>query len=152
MTFQGDPLDGSIPYTTKGQWGGLILLGNARLNSVPGESAIEGIPTSEPRGLYGGDNDEDNSGMLAYISVRHGGTDIGAGNEINGVTYGGVGSATSVEYIEVISNADDGMEFFGGTVCVKHALVAFCGDDGFDYDTWRIQFSARYNFSFGLGG
>ena len=134
MTFQGDPLDGSIPYTTKGQWGGLILLGNAKLNSVPGESAIEGIPTSEPRGLYGGDNDEDNSGILKYISVRHGGTDIGAGNEINGVTYGGVGSATSVEYIEVISNADDGMEFFGGTVCVKHALVAFCGDDGFDYD------------------
>lgn len=134
MTFEGDPLDGSIPYTTKGQWGGLILLGSARLNSVPGESAIEGIPTSEPRGLYGGTNDEDNSGMLAYISVRHGGTDIGAGNEINGVTYGGVGSGTSVEYIEVISNADDGMEFFGGTVCVKHALVAFCGDDGFDYD------------------
>ena len=94
MTFEGDPLDGSIPYTTKGQWGGLILLGSAKLNSVPGESAIEGIPTSEARGLYGGDNDEDNSGVLKYISVRHGGTDIGAGNEINGLTFGGVGSGT----------------------------------------------------------
>lgn len=134
MTFQGDPLDGSVAYTTKGQWGGLIILGSAVLNSVPGESAIEGIPTSEPRGLYGGSDDEDNSGILKYISVRHGGTDIGAGNEINGVTYGGVGSGTTVDYIEVISNADDGMEFFGGTVCVKHAFVSFCGDDSFDYD------------------
>ena len=134
MTFEGDPLDGSIPYTTKGQWGGLIILGDARLNSVPGESAIEGIPTTEARGLYGGNDDEDNSGVLKYISLRHGGTDIGAGNEINGVTFGGVGSGTTVDYIEVISNADDGMEFFGGTVCVKHAVVSFCGDDSFDYD------------------
>ena len=69
MTFQGDPLDGSIPYTTKGQWGGLIILGDARLNSVPGETAIEGIPTTESRGLYGGDNDEDNSGILKYVSI-----------------------------------------------------------------------------------
>lgn len=134
MTFQGDPLDGSIPYSTKGQWGGLIILGNAVLNSVPGESAIEGIPTTEVRGLYGGDDDEDNSGILKYVSVRHGGTDIGAGNEINGITFGGVGSGTEVDYVEVISNADDGIEFFGGTVCVKHAIVSFCGDDSFDYD------------------
>jgi len=134
MTFQGDPLDGSIPYTTKGQWGGLILLGSAKLNSVPGESAIEGIPTSEERGLYGGDNDEDNSGVLKYISIRHGGTDIGAGNEINGLTLGGVGSGTEIDYVEIISNADDGIEFFGGTVCVKHAIVSFCNDDSYDYD------------------
>lgn len=134
MTFQGDPLDGSIPYTTKGQWGGLIILGSAKLNSVPGETAIEGIPTTEIRGLYGGEDDNDNSGMIKYISVRHGGTDIGAGNEINGITFGGVGSGTTVDYIEVISNADDGLEFFGGTVNVKHAVVSFCGDDSYDYD------------------
>ena len=134
MTFQGDPLDGSIPYSTKGQWGGLIILGDARLNSVPGESAIEGIPTTEIRGLYGGDNDADNSGIVKYVSVRHGGTDIGAGNEINGITFGGVGYGTTIDYVEVISNADDGLEFFGGTVCVKHAVVSFCGDDSFDYD------------------
>jgi hypothetical protein len=134
MTFYGDPLDGSIPYTTKGQWGGFIILGSAKLNSVPGESAIEGIPTTEMRGLYGGTNDADNSGIVKYVSVRHGGTDIGAGNEINGITFGGVGSGTTIDYVEVISNADDGLEFFGGTVCVKHAVVSFCGDDSFDYD------------------
>ncbi len=138
FTFEGDPLDGSIPYTTNGQWGGLLVLGNGRLNSSPGETQIEGIPETEPRGIYGGDNDEDNSGILKYISIRHGGTDIGAGNEINGLTLGGVGSGTLIDYVEVVSNADDGIEFFGGTASVKHAVVAYSGDDSFDYDEgWR---------------
>ena len=53
FTFEADPLDGSTPVTTRGQWGGLIILGNASLNSTPGESAVEGIPTEETRGLYG---------------------------------------------------------------------------------------------------
>lgn len=138
FTFAADPLDGSVPYDTRGQWGGLIVLGDASLNSTPGESQIEGIPETEPRGLYGGDNNLDNSGSLKYVSIRHGGTDIGAGNEINGLTLGGVGSGTTIEHIEVISNADDGIEFFGGTAEVKWAVVAFVGDDAFDYDEgWR---------------
>jgi len=133
FTFEADPLNGSVAATTSGQWGGLIVLGNATLNSTPGTSAIEGIPTSEPRGIYGGTNDADNSGTLKYISLRHGGTDIGAANEINGLTFGGVGSGTVVEYIEIIGNADDGVEFFGGTVSTKHVVVQ-TEDDGFDYD------------------
>jgi hypothetical protein len=138
FTYENDPLDGSTPYSTQGQWGGLIVLGNAGLNSIPGETQIEGIPETETRGLYGGDDDSDDSGIIRYISIRHGGTDIGAGNEINGFTLGGVGSETIIEYVEVISNADDGIEFFGGTVDVKHAVVAFVGDDSFDYDEgWR---------------
>ena len=96
FTFEADPLNGSVPLSTSGQWGGLIVLGNASLNSTPGTSAIEGIPTTETRGIYGGTNDADNSGTLKYISIRHGGTDIGAGNEINGLTFGGVGSGTTV--------------------------------------------------------
>ncbi|WP_306639719.1 T9SS type A sorting domain-containing protein [Sanyastnella coralliicola] len=140
FTFEADPLDGSVPYDTRGQWGGLIVLGNAELNSEPGETQIEGIPETEERGLYGGTDNEDNSGVIRYISVRHGGSDIGAGNEINGITLGGVGSATTIDYVEVVSNADDGIEFFGGTARVKHAAVAFCGDDSFDYDEgWRGQ-------------
>ncbi len=119
---------------TGGLWGGVIVLGNAGLNSSPGKSAIEGIPTTEERGIYGGTDDADNSGVLKYISIRHGGTDIGSGNEINGLTLGGVGSGTTFDYIEVIANKDDGIEFFGGTAQVKHALVANCGDDSFDYD------------------
>jgi len=134
FTFEGDPLDGSVPYDTRGQWGGVIVLGSGVLNSVPGESAIEGIPTSEIRGLYGGSNDNDDSGVIKYVSIRHGGTDIGAGNEINGLTLGGVGSATLIDYVEIFANNDDGIEFFGGKPNVKHALVVFCADDSYDYD------------------
>lgn len=123
-----------IPHGTRGLWGGLIILGKASLNSTPGISAIEGIPITEPRGAYGGTDDTDDSGSLKYISVRYGGSDIGSGNEINGVTFGGVGSGTVVEHIEVFHNADDGFEFFGGTVQAKYLIAAFCGDDSFDYD------------------
>lgn len=125
---------GDIPHGTRGLWGGLMILGNASLNTVPAEQAIEGIPTSEVRGLYGGSDDADDSGVLKYISVRYGGSDIGAGNEINGVTFGGVGTGTTVEHIEVFHNADDGFEWFGGTVNTKWLTAAFCGDDSYDYD------------------
>ena len=125
-----------IPAGTKGLWGGVIVLGKAGLNSSPGESAVEGIPTTEQRGTYGSTSPDnnDNSGVLSYISIRYGGTDIGAGNEINGMTFGGVGAGTTVDHIEVYSNADDGYEFFGGTVQAKYLVAAYCGDDAFDYD------------------
>lgn len=132
FTFAAD--NGGTPATTRGQWGGLLLLGKARLNSTPGETAIEGIPTSETRGLYGGNDDADNSGTLQYVSVRHGGTDIGAGNEINGISLGGVGSGTTFSYVEVVGNKDDGIEWYGGTVNGDHLLSVFCGDDALDYD------------------
>ena len=134
MTYEADPLDGTTAPTVRGQWGGLILLGKARLNSANGTTSIEGIPTTEPKGLYGGNTDDDSSGELHYVSIRHGGTDIGAGNEINGLTLGGVGSNTVIEYVEVIGNTDDGVEYFGGTVNVSHFITAYQGDDGLDYD------------------
>ncbi len=134
FTAEADDLNGSVGDLDDGLWGGVILLGKARLNSVPNEQQIEGIPQTEPRGIYGGDDDADNSGTLKYISIRHGGTDIGAGNEINGLTLGAVGSGTVIDYIEVIANKDDGIEFFGGDPRVKHFLSVFNGDDSFDYD------------------
>ena len=88
---------GDLPLDARGLWGGVILLGHATLNSQPGETPIEGIPTTEARGIYGGDDDADNSGIFRYVSIRYGGTDIGAGNEINGLTMGGVGSGTLIE-------------------------------------------------------
>lgn len=134
FTYEADPLDGTTSTTNRGEWGGVIILGEASLNSSPGVTQIEGIPTNEPRGEYGGSNDADNSGTFAYCSIRHGGSDIGAGNEINGLTLGGVGSGTTIHHVEVIANADDGVEFFGGTARTKNMLTAFCGDDSFDYD------------------
>ncbi|MBT8196316.1 MAG: hypothetical protein KJO64_07800 [Bacteroidia bacterium] len=138
---------GNLPTTARGLWGGLIVLGDAILNSTPGQSAIEGIPTTESRGIYGGSNDADNSGVISYVSIRHGGTDIGAGNEINGLTLGGVGSGTTIDHVEIIANNDDGIEFFGGTARIKNAVVTLVGDDAIDYDEgWRgfIQYALVY--------
>ncbi len=134
FTAEADDLKGSVPNNARGLWGGVILLGNATLNTIPAEQQIEGIPTTETRGAYGGTNDADNSGVLKYVSIRHGGTDIGAGNEINGLTLGAVGSATTIDYIEILSNSDDGIECFGGKPNLKHILIANCADDGLDYD------------------
>jgi hypothetical protein len=134
FTVEGDDLEGSVPVEARGLWGGLIILGNATINRESGEDMIEGIPISEPRGVYGGFDDDDNSGILQYVSIRHGGTNIGEGNEINGLTLGGVGRQTIIDHVEVISNADDGVEVFGGAVNLSNLAVSFCGDDAFDLD------------------
>lgn len=128
-----------------GLWGGVLILGKARISASVrnpdgsqgadlSEVQIEGIPTSDPNGLYGGSDDADNSGVIRYISIRHGGTNIGNGNEINGLTLGGVGSGTVIENIEVVGNQDDGVEWFGGSVNVKNVVVWNAGDDGIDTD------------------
>ncbi|MCB0563462.1 MAG: carboxypeptidase regulatory-like domain-containing protein [Phaeodactylibacter sp.] len=143
---------GSLASSVRGLWGGVILLGKASLNSATPTRAIEGIPSTEPRGTYGGSSDDDNSGSLKYISIRHGGTDIGAGNEINGLTMGAVGSGTTIDYIEVFANKDDGYEWFGGTVNTKHLVSAYCGDDAFDYDEgWRGKNQFWLAFQEGAG-
>ncbi len=130
-----DVNDGSdLTSADKGLWGGLIILGNAVVGVNGGTQNIEGIPSTEGRAEYGGDNNDDNSGVLKYVSIRHGGSKLEANNEINGLTLGGVGSGTSIDYVEVFANLDDGIEWFGGTVSVKHAVVSFCGDDSYDYD------------------
>ncbi|WP_339923900.1 hypothetical protein [uncultured Cyclobacterium sp.] len=119
-----------------GLWGGLLVLGKAP-SSFAGnvsEVQIEGIPPSDTNGLHGGDDPEDYSGKLKFISIRHGGANIGEGNEINGLTLGSVGSKTIIENIEVIGNQDDGIEWFGGTVSVKNAIIWNAGDDALDTD------------------
>jgi hypothetical protein len=119
-----------------GRWGGLIILGNAPISAEQGDNVaqIEGIPANESYGSYGGSNPADNSGVIQYVSIRHGGALIGEGNEINGLTLGGVGNGTFIDHIEVVANEDDGIEFFGGTVNVSNILIAFQKDDGIDID------------------
>ncbi|WP_420316907.1 hypothetical protein [Ekhidna sp.] len=117
-----------------GLWGGLLVLGNARISADNESEQIEGIPATDTNGLYGGTDDADNSGVIRYVSVRHGGANIGEGNEINGITLGGVGSGTTIEYVEVVGNQDDGIEWFGGTVSVSNAIVVGAGDDAIDTD------------------
>ena len=137
FTFEADPLDGTTAATVSKRWGGLLILGSAGLNSTPGETSIEGIPTTEDRGLYGdldSPDNRDNSGSLKYVSIRHGGSVIGSGNEINGLTLGGVGSGTMLSYIEIVGNEDDGIEFFGGTANVQYLISVYNKDDAVDYD------------------
>ncbi len=127
-----DPDD--LTQADRGLWGGVIVLGRARINVAGGTENIEGIPETDPRGVYGGTNDADSSGVIRYVSIRHGGARIAPNNEINGLTMGAVGTGTIIEYVEVFANQDDGFEWFGGTVNTKYLVSAFCGDDAFDYD------------------
>jgi hypothetical protein len=127
-----DPAD--LGASDRGLWGGLVILGNAVVGVNGGEFNVEGIPSTEGRATYGGTNNADNSGTLKYVSIRHGGDKLEANNEINGLTLGGVGNGTTVDFVEVFANLDDGIEWFGGTVNVRHAAVSFCGDDSYDYD------------------
>ena len=123
-------VDPSLP----GLWGGLIILGKAPISADAEAVQIEGIPPEDQNGLYGGTDPADNSGTIRYISIRHGGANIGEGNEINGLTLGGVGSGTTIEYVEIVANQDDGIEWFGGTVDVSNVLVWNTGDDAIDTD------------------
>ena len=134
FTALADDLNGSVQKTDRGLWGGVIILGAAKINTVPNRKNIEGIPTTENRGEYGGDDDHDNSGVFQYVSIRHGGSNIGADNEINGLSLGAVGDGTTIDHIEVFANNDDGFEFFGGTVNTSFMIAAYCKDDAFDWD------------------
>ena len=126
----------ALNVDTRGLWGGILILGNApcSFSGDVTELQIEGIPTSDTNGLYGGTDAADNSGSVQYLSIRHGGAEIGEGNEINGLTLGGVGSGTKINHIEVVGNVDDGIEFFGGTVNASNLLVWGQGDDAIDID------------------
>ncbi len=128
----------------RGLWGGLVLLGKAPVNRS-GELFVEGIAGVS----YGGDDPTDSSGILRYVRVWYGGREIGEGNEINGMTFAGVGSGTVVEHCEVAWNQDDGFEFFGGTVNVKYLCAAYCGDDCFDSD---LGYQGKGQFLFAVLG
>jgi hypothetical protein len=126
----------NLTTANSGLWGGVIVLGRAPI-SVSGDvetNRIEGLPATESYGDYGGNIPNDNSGILKYISIRHGGISIAQDNEINGLTLGGVGSNTVIDHIEVVANQDDAIEWFGGTVNVTNVLTYAQGDDGLDAD------------------
>ena len=138
------PLDASGAGTVQ-LWGGLIVLGSAPVNigagCVPATEglcnveglALPGVVTAD-QATYGGQLPHDSSGEISYISIRHGGDQIGTANEINGITMAGVGDGTEFHHIEVYANFDDGIEWFGGTVNGDHLHVFAVGDDAVDTD------------------
>ncbi|MFD0964519.1 multidrug transporter [Pseudofulvibacter geojedonensis] len=113
-----------------GDWGGLILLGDAPINSVAGA----GTSTSEIGGLpYGGSDSDDNSGTLRYVRVEYSGGSADGQTENNGISFYGVGNGTTVEYVQVYEGKDDGIEFFGGTVNASNVIVVNSQDDSVDW-------------------
>lgn len=125
---------GQLDESDQGLWGGIVILGKAPISADATPALIEGIPANVGYGEYGGEDASDNSGTLKYVSIRHAGTLLGDGNELNGLTLGGVGNGTVIDQIEVVGNLDDGIEFFGGCVDASNLLVWAQGDDAFDID------------------
>jgi hypothetical protein len=155
--ISGDAATATSAYQK--MWGGVVILGNAptsiglisgsqivanqssskallSVTNEPYEGQIEGLVSVDIGELsaYGGRNPNDSSGTFKFVSIRHGGEEIGTANEINGLTLGGVGAGTLLEYVEIYSNNDDGFEFFGGTVNTRYLAVTTVADDSFDID------------------
>lgn len=115
----------------RGDWGGVVINGRAQCNlAANNQCASEG-----GGGDFGGDDNEDDSGVLRYVRIEFVGYEISGGNELNGLTLNGVGSGTTIEFVQVHQGLDDGIEWFGGTVNVKYAIVTGASDDSFDYSS-----------------
>lgn len=134
---------------SQGDWGGVILLGKAPVNQGT-DVKIEG-GLVQPTGkddkayiYYGGTDAADNSGTMKYVRIEFAGIAYSVDNEINGLTMGGVGSGTTLDYIQVYRSGDDAFEWFGGTVNAKHLLAIGTWDDDFDTDfgySGNVQFA-----------
>jgi len=120
----------------RGKWGGLIVLGKAKISNSTPEKAVEGILGIEGETWmnYGGDDNADNSGSITYVSIRHSGISVKPDEELQGLTLGGVGNGTTIENVEIVGSDDDGVEFFGGSVDVTNLLIWNHFDDGIDID------------------
>ncbi|MEN9968587.1 MAG: hypothetical protein RIR94_765 [Bacteroidota bacterium] len=132
----------AVGARNEGDWGGLVILGLAKNNQPGGVANIEGIvPTTDSQ--FGGNFDNDNSGILRYVRVEFAGIALEPNKEINGITFGSVGNQTIVDYTQVSFSGDDSYEWFGGTVNCKH-IIAYRGiDDDFDTDfgyRGKVQF------------
>ncbi len=172
FTAQADPMDGTYPISNKGMWGGVVLLGKAynnltlaangpftvgtagKLAVADGLGTVEGFQTTNTQDQFGANltagetfNDNDNSGILRYVSIRHSGAILALGGEINGLTLASVGRATTVEHVEIVSCADDNIEIFGGTVNLKYCTTLFGNDDMYD---WDLGWTGKAQFLFGM--
>ncbi len=128
----------------RGDWGGLVINGRAPINACAEDGDACEAFGEGGTGFYGGDDPADSSGTLKYVRVEFAGTLISPDNELNGIAFQGVGSGTTIDYIQVHMNADDGVEFFGGTANASHVVVTGVGDDSLDWtDGWigNLQFA-----------
>ena len=147
----GDPKSGAWRVAAN-EWGNLTIMGrgycseNATVGNTPvpaagNVAAMEGLVAAFPgdtKVLYGGGNDDDDSGTLRYVSFRYTGRVVGLGNELNGLSLGSVGRNTDIDHVEIMNNIDDGIEIWGGAVNLKYFSIWNIGDDSLDIDQgWR---------------
>jgi hypothetical protein len=172
FTAEADPMDGTYALSNKGKWGGICVAGKATNNLklanngpfavgtagkicvADGLGTFEGFNSTNYRDQFGADltagetfDDNDNSGILTYISIRHSGAILVLGGELNGLSLGSVGRGTTIDHIEIVSCADDAIEFWGGTVNVKNYATLFGNDDMFD---WDDAYTGKSQFIFGI--
>lgn len=134
----------AVGNRAEGDWGGLVILGLARNNQPGGVASIEGlVPSTDTQ--FGGAFDNDNSGVLQYVRVEFPGIPLEPNKELNGITFGSVGSGTTIDHVQVSFSGDDSYEWFGGTVNCKNLIVYRGLDDDFDTD-----FGYRGKIQFGL--
>jgi hypothetical protein len=135
------------------EWGNITIMGKGLISASHYAGLPVGSNTKTPTGLnekqmegltggaetyYGGNDDNDDSGSIHYLSLRYGGKVIGLANELNGLSLGGVGRATDIDHVEIMNNVDDGIEIWGGTVNLKYVSIWNIGDDSLDIDEgWR---------------
>lgn len=136
---------------SRGDWGGIVICGRAKLNVPAGEAPIEGgIADATPgKGWYGGSDDDDSSGVLRYVRIEFAGIAVIPNSELNGLTMGGVGRKTVIDYVQVSHGNDDAFEWFGGTVNAKHLIAYGTLDDDFDCDfgfSGKVQFGLVKRF------
>jgi hypothetical protein len=143
-------INGTVDPEAVQQWGGVVINGFAVSNKCSyvgnrGEAGFELAPGTEcsidaegsagdDESQYGGANDADDSGILRYVVVKHTGAQVGNGDELNGISFGGVGSGTIVENLEVYSTFDDGVEMFGGSFDITNLVAVYVRDDSIDID------------------
>lgn len=141
--------DADATAFTRGQWGGLIINGNAPINGCTAGTALCEASGEGSTGKYGGNDAADSSGNLNYLQVKYAGFLITAENELNGIAFQGVGSGTLVDYVQVHNNSDDGVEFFGGSVNAKHLYLTGNEDDSLD---WTFGWNGKVQHVVIVGG
>jgi hypothetical protein len=135
IVFTSDQAPGT---RARGDWGGLIINGRAPVNLAGGEGVGEA-----DTGVYGGTDENDNSGSLRYVRVEFAGVEFSPDNELNGIAFQGVGRGGTYEFIQVHMNRDDALEWFGGTADIKYAVASNAADDSFD---WTFGWRGRAQF------
>ncbi|GAB1255980.1 hypothetical protein [Aurantivibrio plasticivorans] len=147
-----DLIDGTATESDRGLWGGIQINGNGLTNKctdaerlATGSNPHNCHITSEGRpATYGGNNNDENSGVLKYVQIRHAGYEVVDGDELNGLTLNAIGAGTTIEFVQTYTTQDDGFEMFGGAVNMKNIVAVNVGDDSIDYSegyTGNIQFA-----------